>query len=194
MGSKKQKKNIQNEEILRLEEKQKAKNNIQSDDQAIKRAGSEDNKISKKIPVKTTKSNVISDKEEKLPKKRLKRFSTSSKEISTTVDGNLKPKKRKSSLNKSTDTNKRRTSKFTVSQALYLQEEEDVKKQRSMASIKRAREKQRLQELGEANLKRKKVVKEVVIGNNITIQSLANKMAERTSDVIKLLMTLNVTA
>ena len=81
---------------------------------------------------------------------------------------------------------RRRSGKLTVSQA--LDEEERV---RSLASVRRARERERRaqqpQEL-------KKVVRDVVVPETITVQELSNRMAERATDVIKALMKLGVMA
>ena len=76
--------------------------------------------------------------------------------------------------------NRRRT-KLTLTNAL----DESVRA-RSMASIRRQREKQRRsrQQTGP----REKVRREVVVPDTITIQELANRMSERSADVVKLLM------
>ncbi|HLI10093.1 MAG TPA: translation initiation factor IF-2 [Alphaproteobacteria bacterium] len=86
---------------------------------------------------------------------------------------------------------RRRTGKLTITQALDDSEEERV---RSLASVRRAREREKLrarQAMGEAALK---VVREVVVPEMITVQDLANRMAERGADVVKALMKLGVMA
>ena len=93
--------------------------------------------------------------------------------------------------NKSKFTTKKRETKLTVSRALS----EDLEfKSRSLASIKRAREKELRvsknkvsDELG-VNIKR-----EVNIPEFITIRDLANRMAEQSSNIIKHLMGMGVT-
>jgi len=62
-----------------------------------------------------------------------------------------------------------------------------------MASIKRAREKERLKNMGPQKAP-EKVIREVVIPETITVQELANRMAERAAVVIKNLMGLGVMA
>ncbi len=74
----------------------------------------------------------------------------------------------------------RRRGKLTISNAL-----DDSPRQRSMASIRRQRRKARQTETAEA---RSKLAREIVIPEAITIQELANRMAERAVDVIKILM------
>ncbi len=75
----------------------------------------------------------------------------------------------------------RRRGKLTVSNAL-----EDTERARSLASIRRRRERERarIHETGP----REKISREVIIPETISIQELANRMAERAVDVIKMLM------
>lgn len=87
---------------------------------------------------------------------------------------------------------KRNFSRMTVQDALGDSEEE---KTRSLASLRRAREKekQKLQKSqGMEDLK--KIVREVIIPDVITVQELSNRMAVRSADVIKTLMKLGVIA
>lgn len=75
----------------------------------------------------------------------------------------------------------RRRTKLTLSNAL----EEDASRFRSLASVRRQREKhKRSQQTGP----REKVMREVTVPDTITIQELANRMTERAVDVVKLLM------
>lgn len=64
---------------------------------------------------------------------------------------------------------------------------------RSLASIKRAREKERQKMFGQAK-PAEKVYREVVIPETITVQELAARMSERGADVVKQLMKLGVMA
>ena len=75
----------------------------------------------------------------------------------------------------------RRRGKLTVSNAL-----DDTERARSLASIRRRRERERarIHESGP----REKISREVILPETISIQELANRMAERAVDVIKLLM------
>ncbi len=85
---------------------------------------------------------------------------------------------------------RRRTGKMTVTQALDDSADERV---RSLAAVRRAREKerQRQQQMSAAD---QKVFREVVVPETITVQELANRMAERSADVIKSLMKMGVMA
>ncbi len=78
---------------------------------------------------------------------------------------------------------RRRTGKLTITTALQADEE----RQRSLASVKRAREREK-RAAAERREQPAKVVREVVIPETITIQELAQRMAARAADVIKYLM------
>ncbi len=88
------------------------------------------------------------------------------------------------------DEPRRRTGKLTVTRALTAEEEGE--RMRSLASVRRARERERLRLQG--TLDQHKVVREVVVPETITVQELANRMAERAVDVIKSLMRMGVMA
>ena len=82
--------------------------------------------------------------------------------------------------------------KLTVSRALNVEEIEI--KQRSLASVKRARLKEKKKPDGEDKKEFKKVIKEVRIPEQISIQELSNRMAEKSSDIIKFLFNMKVVA
>ncbi len=73
--------------------------------------------------------------------------------------------------------------RLTLANALDEQQRE-----RSLASLKRQRERQRLQALGGAQQERAKIQRQVQLPEVITIQELGNRMAERAVDIIKFLM------
>ena len=84
---------------------------------------------------------------------------------------------------------RRRAGKLTVTRAL----DEEDERVRSLASVRRARERER-QRLHQSQQEQVKVVRDVVIPETITVQELANRMAERGADVIKALMRMGVMA
>ena len=86
----------------------------------------------------------------------------------------------------------RRNLKLTVSRALNVEEIEI--KQRSLASVKRARLKEKKSLPIEEKKEFKKVVRDVKIPEQISIQELSNRMAERSSDIIKFLLNMKVLA
>ncbi len=78
---------------------------------------------------------------------------------------------------------RRRSGKLTISQALV--EEDRV---RSLASVRRARERERRAQQAKAPIELVKVVREVVVPETITVQELATRMAVRGAEVVKALM------
>ena len=87
----------------------------------------------------------------------------------------------------------KRDFKLTVSRAMNVEEIEI--KQRSLASVKRARLKEKRNE-NDDGIKRefKKVIRDVKIPEQISIQELSNRMAERSADIIKFLFNMKVVA
>ena len=81
---------------------------------------------------------------------------------------------------------RRQSGKMTITQALSG----DDRRQRSLASVKRQREKARMRE----DQPQVKQVREVIVPDTITVGELANRMAERTADVVKELMKLGIMA
>ena len=76
----------------------------------------------------------------------------------------------------------RRQGKLTISEALSGSE---GGRQRSLASVRRQREKARMREEAQPQVKQ---VRDVTIPDSITVSELANRMAERSADVVKELM------
>jgi translation initiation factor IF-2 len=88
-------------------------------------------------------------------------------------------------------TDARRAGRIDV-QAAIEGEDERV---RSLASVRRQRERERRQaELERLRSDQVKVVRDVILPDTITVQELANRMAARTADVVKSLMKLGVMA
>ena len=87
----------------------------------------------------------------------------------------------------------KRDFKLTVSRALNVEEIEI--KQRSLASVKRARLKEKKSKPEDEEKKEfKKVIREVKIPEQISIQELSNRMAEKSSEIIKFLFNMKVVA
>ena len=82
---------------------------------------------------------------------------------------------------------RRRSGKLTINDAL-----KDEERVRSMASIRRRREREKRQAI--STEPREKVSRTIILPETITIQEFANRMAERAVDVIKLLMQQGVMA
>ena len=102
------------------------------------------------------------------------------------IDNAKKKQQKKSTLKPVEESGKLNVTK------ILEQEEQEFEKLPSLAKIKRAREKEKLKtaEISED----KKNAREIVIPEIITVQELANRMAEKTADVVKTLMKLGVMA
>ena len=86
-------------------------------------------------------------------------------------------------------TERRRSGKLTINQALSDQSG----RQRSIASLRRRQEKVKRRQTSE-NVEREKLKREVQVPDSITVQELANRMAERSASVVKKLMTNGIMA
>jgi len=100
----------------------------------------------------------------------------------------VKPK----SQPKNKDDQPKRQSKLTISTAMNVEEFEI--KQRSLASVKRARLKEKKSTKEDEKKEFKKVIREVKIPKQITIQELSNRMAEQSANIIKFLLNMGVKA
>ena len=86
---------------------------------------------------------------------------------------------------------RRRHGKLTISQAL----EGGEGRQRSLASVRRQREKMRTAApTRHAHQPPQRVIREVTVPESITVQELANRMAERGAEVVKTLMKMDIMA
>jgi translation initiation factor IF-2 len=103
------------------------------------------------------------------------------------------PRKREDDNNdrqrKSRGDDSRRSGKLTLNQALSGGDN----RHRSMAAMKRKQERARQKAMG-GQVEREKVMRDVQLPEAITVQELANRMAERVADVVKSLMTNGIMA
>ncbi len=177
----------ENEEILR---RKKAIEASRAEEKKLQ----EQNKQEKKSIDKESKPTEVKD-QNKIPESinletpdltgSKKRTKTESNQ-KTTYESKTRDNSEKSNF-KSTKLNesKRRSGKITITQALG----DDGGRQRSIASLRRRQEKEKRQML-ETSLEREKIVRDVQIPDTpLTVQELANRMAERSADLVKKLMT-----
>ncbi len=151
----------------------------------------------KRFPRNTTKSgNFINQSNNKLnPNK--KNFARKFAEQQATKRF-IQPAQKKNEKTKEKNFDKafpsRREHKLTISRAMDVEEFEI--KQRSLASVKRARlkEKKNLKPGEDIKKEFKKVIRDVKIPKQITIQELSNRMAEQSSNIIKFLLNMGVKA
>ncbi|GAA4779998.1 translation initiation factor IF-2 [Novosphingobium ginsenosidimutans] len=83
----------------------------------------------------------------------------------------------------------RRSGKLTVTRALN---EDEGARARSLAALKRAREKEKRAHFAGQSQPREKQVRDVVVPEAITVQELANRMAEKGADLVKALFKLGM--
>jgi len=83
----------------------------------------------------------------------------------------------------------RRSGKLTVTRALN---EDEGRRARSLAALKRAREKERRLQGGGSSKPREKQVRDVVVPEAITVGELANRMAEKGADLVKALFNMGM--
>ena len=84
---------------------------------------------------------------------------------------------------------RRQSGKLTVNRA--LNDGDGGARARSLAALKRAREKERRAHMGPAG-PREKQIRDVVVPEAITVQELANRMAEKGADLVKALFKMGV--
>ena len=94
------------------------------------------------------------------------------------------PKKIVHPRDKSGIDSRRQSGKLTVSKALN---EDEGARARSLAALKRAREKEKRAHFAGQSQQRDKQVRDVIVPEEITVQELANRMAEKGNDLIKTL-------
>ena len=87
---------------------------------------------------------------------------------------------------------RRRVGKLSIGAA--LEGDDAVERSRSIASMRRAVEKERRKAQLKQPMNTDKVVREVIVPETITVQELSNRMAERSGNVIKALMKLGIMA
>jgi translation initiation factor IF-2 len=80
--------------------------------------------------------------------------------------------------------NRRQSGKLTVTRALG---DDEGARARSRAALERARDKERRRAMAGSNQPREKQVRDVVVPDAITVQELANRMAEKGADLVKAL-------
>ena len=129
---------------------------------------------------KDNNNDINLDKKEN--KANTKNFLTDIKIVSSVKD------KRLNDVNESSNYLVR--SKYNDKKRKNLYDDDDIERERlrSIASIKRAREKQRRSSDNKITNEAEKKQKEVIIPEVITVQELANKMAVRSQDLVKELM------
>ncbi len=172
----------------------KLKENAQSDRIARENEISSTEKNNKaKDFIKESKTKVLQEKTEKKifrPSKNMEDLNRATSDKAEEKNKKASSKKNRADLKKQLSLGKvnirRQTGKITIQQAY-----EDDERQRSLASIRRAREKEK--KANEDRLQNdtsavKPIIRDVKIPEVITVQELANRMASRVAEVIKVLI------
>ena len=161
---------LESKEKEETERKEKEKEKVEEEERAIA-AVVEAKKVVEELPTVTTKAPEDSTR-------------PAAKTSRKTPDRDELRKQQSPRTPKGGDTDRRRSGKLTLTQALS----DGGGRQRSMAAIRRKQEREK-RKLLDSNQEREKVVRDVQVPETIVVQELANRMAERVSDVVKSLMT-----
>ena len=161
---------LESKEKVETERKEKEKEKVEEEQRAIA-AVVEAKKVVEELPTITTKAPENSTR-------------PAAKTSRKTPDRDELRKQQSPRTPKGGDTDRRRSGKLTLTQALS----DGGGRQRSMAAMKRKQEREK-RKLLDSNQEREKVVRDVQVPETIVVQELANRMAERVSDVVKSLMT-----
>ena len=150
----------------------------------------EENKV--QVIQKEQQNTVVEKKQEKI-KEEEKTYSSANKERGAEKETSFKKKQEEKQIKKaSTFTERRSSGKININSWGGEDSDDEYENgvrhgRRSLASIKRAREKERLKQ--QEKLKTaEKISREVVLPETITVQELANRMSEKGVTVVKELM------
>jgi translation initiation factor IF-2 len=102
----------------------------------------------------------------------------------TPVEAPKRPEPKAPSRDKRAPDNRRQSGKLTVTKALG---DDEGARARSRAALERARDKERRRAMAGTGQPREKQVRDVVVPEAITVQELANRMAEKGADLVKAL-------
>lgn len=98
-------------------------------------------------------------------------------------------KKKEDKRTSKAEEDRRRGGKLTVNRALN---EDEGARARSLAALKRAREKERRSQGGGSRKPREKQYREVMVPEGITVQELAKRMGEKGADLVKALFNMDM--
>lgn len=175
-----EKEKLRQEELLKLQEAQEQEN----EEKEIEELNNVEPETLEITPIDMPKKESNHDSHKHTQKK------TTHKHHEDTETKNAKLDiKAKTSVKSKYDDSKKLASKLNAIGA--GEDDIDLTRHRSMASIKRQREKNKRDNM--ANSKpTEKIIKEVILPEAITVQELANRMSERVADVTKELMKLGM--
>lgn len=177
------------------DEKKRAEENRKAEEEAAKQAA-EQAKKAKDAPKDTPKEDVAATSKEAPPKQEEKPSGTPApapRRFTPVARPEPKKPERKKKEEKpargAEKTDKRRSGKLSVKKALN---EDEGRRARSLAALKRAREKERRMQGGGSSKPREKQVRDVVVPEAITVGELAKRMGEKGADLVKELFNLDM--
>ncbi|MFO1170505.1 MAG: translation initiation factor IF-2 [Hyphomicrobiaceae bacterium] len=133
-------------------------------------------------PVEPAPEPKRGDEERRSPPKRVPERVEEESEEAASKRGPIGAKKAKPERSTPVKRTEERRGRLTITNAF-----DDEQRERSLASLRRKREREKIKLIG-LNQNREKIQRDVVIPEAITIQELSNRMAERAVDIIKYLM------
>ncbi|WP_417322859.1 translation initiation factor IF-2 [Erythrobacter aureus] len=177
------------------DEKRRAEENRKAEEEAVKQAA-EQAKKAKEAPKDAPKEDVAATSKEAPPKQEEKPSGTPApapRRFTPVARPEPKKPERKKKEEKpargAEKTDKRRSGKLSVKKALN---EDEGRRARSLAALKRAREKERRMQGGGSSKPREKQVRDVVVPEAITVGELAKRMGEKGADLVKELFNLDM--
>ena len=172
------------------DEKRRAEENRKADEEAEKAAARErEATATEEVPSATEEGSSAADEGEttaKAPSAPAPRRFTP---VARPEPKKPEKKKREEKRTDETRPDKRRSGKLTVTKALN---EDEGRRARSLAALKRAREKERRLQGGGSSKPREKQSRDVIVPEAITVQELANRMAEKGADLVKALFNMGM--
>ncbi len=189
----------QEEERRRIEEK--ARHQLEAEEKAKQDAKAADGATKQETAAEEAEAEAAegeTEEGERAQSDPQKRSTPAEEGVESELDelgGRIKRRKRdlpKPNGQRTREAPRRRHGKLTIAQALDGESEEE--RQRSLASVRRQREKlKQMMDLRQSQVPGR-VVREVVVPETITVQELANRMAERGGEVVKSLMKMGIMA
>ncbi len=169
------------------EEKRRAEDNKKAEAEAAKRAA-EEAEAAAAAETASNEEDEAPEPENGSPKPAARKFTPVARPEPKKPEKKKKEDKRAAKDTGGGGKDKRRSGKLTVTKALN---EDEGRRARSLAALKRAREKERRAQGGPA-APREKQVRDVVVPEAITVGELAKRMGEKGADLVKELFNLDM--
>ena len=178
------------------DEKKRAEENRKAEEEAAKKAAEEPKKVEEaekaekepEAPAPAAEEAPAEEASSATPAPAPRRFTPVARPEIKKPERKKKEEKPASGAQAETP-DKRRSGKLTVKKALN---EDEGRRARSLAALKRAREKERRMQGGGSSKPREKQVRDVIVPEAITVGELAKRMGEKGADLVKELFNLDM--